>query len=70
MTTMLHNLHFIRPAWLLLAPLAVALWWLWQRRSDPLRGWREQITRLCWRPWLLGASPQTLARRGYCSSRG
>jgi Ca-activated chloride channel family protein len=37
------SLHFIRPGWLLLAPLAVALWWLWQRRSDPLRGWREQI---------------------------
>lgn len=43
MTTMLHNFHFIRPAWLLLAPLAIGLWWLWQRRSDPLRGWREQI---------------------------
>jgi len=43
MTTMLHNFHFIRPAWLLLAPLAFGLWWLWQRRSDPLRGWREQI---------------------------
>lgn len=37
------SFHFIRPGWLLLAPLAVALWWLWQRRSDPLRGWREQI---------------------------
>jgi Ca-activated chloride channel homolog len=35
--------HFIRPGWLLLAPLAIGLWWLWQRRSDPLRGWREQI---------------------------
>ena len=43
MTTMLHNFHFIRPAWLLLAPLAFGLWWLWKRRSDPLRGWREQI---------------------------
>lgn len=43
MTTMLDNFHFIRPVWLLLAPLALGLWWLWQRRSDPLRGWREQI---------------------------
>jgi Ca-activated chloride channel homolog len=43
MTTLLHNFHFIRPGWLLLAPLALGLWWLWQRRSDPLRGWREQI---------------------------
>lgn len=37
------NFHFIRPGWLLLAPLAAGLWWLWRRRSDPLRGWREQI---------------------------
>jgi Ca-activated chloride channel homolog len=43
MTTMLHNFHFIRPGWLLLAPLAAGLWWLWQRRADPLRGWRDQI---------------------------
>ena len=43
MSAMLHNFHFIRPGWLLLAPLAAGLWWLWQRRSDPLRGWREQI---------------------------
>lgn len=50
MTTMLQNFHFVRPVWLLLAPLAIGLWWLWQRRSDPLRGWREQIA-----PELLGA---------------
>jgi Ca-activated chloride channel family protein len=43
MSAMLHNFHFIRPGWLLLAPLAAGLWWLWQLRSDPLRGWREQI---------------------------
>lgn len=43
MTTVLHNFHFIRPAWLMLAPLAMGVWWLWERRSDPLRGWREQI---------------------------
>jgi Ca-activated chloride channel family protein len=43
MTEVIHNFHFIRPGWLLLAPLAVGLWWLWQRRSDSLRGWREQI---------------------------
>jgi Ca-activated chloride channel family protein len=39
----LSNFHFIRPAALVLAPVAVALWWLWQRRTDPLRGWRQQI---------------------------
>lgn len=43
MSRMLDNFHFIRPAWLLLTPLAIGLWWLWQRQSDPLRGWREQI---------------------------
>lgn len=40
---MLSNFHFIRPAWLLAALPALALWWFWQKRSDPLRGWREQI---------------------------
>lgn len=39
----LPSFHFIRPAWLLLIPLAAALWWFWQRRVDPLRGWREQM---------------------------
>ena len=43
MSRILDNFHFIRPAWLLLTPLAIGLWWLWRRRSDPLRGWREQI---------------------------
>jgi Ca-activated chloride channel family protein len=37
------SFHFIRPGWLLLLPLAIGLWWLWQRRADPLRGWRGQI---------------------------
>ena len=37
------NFHFIRPAWLLAAPIIVGLWWLWQRQTDPLRGWRDQI---------------------------
>ena len=54
----LSNLHFIRPAMLLLIPLAVFVWWLWQRRSDPLRGWRAQM-----QPELLRALV-VLARRG------
>ncbi|NOT12527.1 MAG: VWA domain-containing protein [Methylococcaceae bacterium] len=24
-------------------PLAIVLWWQWQRQVDPLRGWRKQI---------------------------
>lgn len=43
MSDALSNFHFIRPAWLLLLPLAFVVWWWWQHRSDPLRGWREQI---------------------------
>ena len=37
------NFHFIRPAWLLLAPVAIVIWWFWRRSSEPLRGWRRQI---------------------------
>lgn len=43
MNAVLSNFHFIRPEWLLLTPLVIGLWWLWRRRSDPLRGWREQM---------------------------
>lgn len=43
MTAFLNNFHFIRPGWLLLIPIAVGLWWFWQRCADPLRGWRAQI---------------------------
>ncbi len=40
---MLQSFHFLRPAALLLGPLAVGIWWLWQCRADPLRGWRAQV---------------------------
>jgi Ca-activated chloride channel family protein len=43
MSGMIQNFHFIRPVALLLVPLAVLIWWMWQHRSDPLRGWRDQI---------------------------
>ena len=43
MIDQLADFHFIRPGWLLLAPLAVGLWWRWRQHTDPLRGWREQI---------------------------
>lgn len=43
MIEQLSNFHFIRPFALLLVPLAVGLWWLWRRQSDPLRGWRMQM---------------------------
>ncbi|KAA5547284.1 VWA domain-containing protein [Roseiconus nitratireducens] len=43
MKEVLADFHFLRPAWLLLLPLVIGLWWLWQRRSDPLHGWRRQM---------------------------
>lgn len=43
MTDVFQSFHFIRPGWLLLAPLAIGIWILWQRTVDPLRGWRKQV---------------------------
>lgn len=43
MNSFLENFHFLRPAAFLLVPVVIAVWWFWQRRSDPLRGWRQQI---------------------------
>ncbi|MEM9800588.1 MAG: VWA domain-containing protein [Planctomycetota bacterium] len=37
--------HFVRPAALLLAPVALAVYWAWTRSADPLRGWRQQVDR-------------------------
>lgn len=36
----LGDFHFIRPAWLLLVPVAAWLWWRLRQFQDPLRGWR------------------------------
>mgnify|MGYP003610668306 CR=1 FL=1 len=41
--TFLTHFHFIRPYGLLLVPLLIGLWWFWQRRTHPLRGWQEQM---------------------------
>ena len=43
--THLEHFHFLRPAWLLLAPGLVWLWWLVRTRQDPLRGWRAWMDR-------------------------
>ena len=37
--------HFIRPAWLLMIPVVVLLWWLGRRWRDPLGGWRGAMDR-------------------------
>ena len=39
----LAEFHFLRPAWLLLMPLALGVWWLLRQRHDQLRGWRELV---------------------------
>jgi Ca-activated chloride channel family protein len=43
--TDLEHFHFLRPAWLLLAPVVVWVWWLVRTRQDPLRGWRPWMDR-------------------------
>lgn len=40
---LLENFHFLRPAWLLLAPVVVWIWRLDRTHQDPLRGWRALI---------------------------
>ena len=41
----LGDFHFIRPAWLLLIPLVVLVWWLERRWQDPQRGWLAVMDR-------------------------
>lgn len=43
MNEFFNNFHFLRPAALFLIPVAVLVWWFWQKRSDPLAAWRNQI---------------------------
>ena len=38
--TLVGDFHFIRPAWLLLIPCALGIWWQVRSVRDPLRGWR------------------------------
>lgn len=45
----LAEFHFLRPAWLLVLPAGVALFFLVSRRDDPVRPWRHVIA-----PELLG----------------
>ncbi|XZE52203.1 VWA domain-containing protein [Planctomycetaceae bacterium SH139] len=37
---LLGDFHFIRPAWLLLTPVVVWLWWWVRSAQDPIRAWR------------------------------
>lgn len=37
------DFHFLRPKIFLLVPVAIAIWWIWRRSSDPLQGWRQQM---------------------------
>lgn len=35
-------------------PVIAGLWWLWQRQTDPLRGWREQMDAVLLRALVVG----------------
>ena len=43
--SILGDFHFLRPAWLLLAPVVVWCWWMGRKTQDPLRGWRAAMDR-------------------------
>ncbi|MEW4563139.1 VWA domain-containing protein [Bremerella sp. JC770] len=43
MTQFLADFHFIRPGWLLLIPICLAVWWVWKSRTDRLASWRKQM---------------------------
>lgn len=43
--TGLEHFHFLRPAWLLLLPAIVWLWWRVRAQQDALCGWREWMDR-------------------------
>lgn len=43
MTAWIGDFHFLRPLWFLTIPVAAAVWWIWKTRTEPLRGWRNQM---------------------------
>ena len=61
----LANFHFLRPAWLLLVPVAITVWWFWQRRVDPLRGWREQVDPDLLKALTVDDAPSHVGRAGW-----
>lgn len=53
----LADFHFIRPAWLLLAPVAFLIWRWHRQSSDPLRGWRSIMDADLLNAMTVGAGP-------------
>lgn len=53
----LTDFHFIRPAWLLLAPIAILIWRWHRDASDPLRGWRSVMDADLLEAMTVGAGP-------------
>jgi len=53
----LADFHFIRPAWLLLAPIAFLIWRWHRQSSDPLRGWRSIMDADLLNAMTVGAGP-------------
>ena len=66
----LADFHFLRPWWLLLAPLVVGLAWLEWRHHAPLRGWRKQIDPDLLRVLIVGSeqTPRILFRSSLLAS--
>jgi len=50
----LGDFHFIRPAWLLLAPVVAWVWWLVRSAQDPLRGWQAVMDQKLLNAMLVG----------------
>lgn len=43
MSELIRDFHWIRPVYLLLIPIGIAIWTYWYCSQDSLRGWRAQI---------------------------
>ncbi len=68
MSEFLTQFHFLRPmAFLLIVP-GVLIWWFWQKQTDPLRGWKQQVAPELLRALLVGkqSSSQGPARWLLC----
>ena len=59
---MMGPFHFLRPAWLLLIPVAVWIWWRMCHRRDPLRGWRLVMEPVLLKAMTVGDGKQTWRR--------
>ncbi len=62
------DFHFIRPAWLILIPGIVWVWWRVRTLQDPLRGWRAVMDRELLAAVTVGLTPHSDNRNRVPSS--